>query len=308
MMAENGTYYVFSTGTPGVGGGNVQMRASRNLTTWTYLGTMFPAIAAWAKRLIPGATSVWAPDVSYYHGYYQVYYAVSTFGSNRSVIGLALNKTLNPKAPDYRWIDAGRVLASTPADDWNAIDPNFVLDAQGHPWLVFGSFWSGIKMVALDPRTRKPYGPTPKIYALAERPTPPDAIEGAFLTYHKPYYYLFASFGFCCRGVNSTYNIRVGRSRRVTGPYVDKVGTSMLNGGGTMLLETEGAMIGPGGQSVPRVAGQYYLVYHYYDWYLNGAARLQIRKLSWADGWPALGPPIVPIPGALHAAFTTSRP
>ena len=153
-------------------------------------------------------------------------------------------------------------------------------------------------MVRLNPETRKPQGGTTAVIdSIAYRPKPPDALEAPFIIYKPPHYYLFASFGLCCRGVNSTYNIRVGRASRITGPYYDESGIPMINGGGTRLLSTEGPMIGPGGQSVTRVGSRYYLVYHYYDYYLDGEARVQVRRITWHNGWPELGAPMVNVPG-----------
>src|SRR6185312_12277458 len=166
--------------------------------------------------------------------------AYSPFGRNTSGIALATNKTLDPKSPQYKWVDEGLVLESKATDDFNAIDPNYVEDAQHHAWLDFGSFWSGIKMRALDAATGKLSTKDTKLYSLASRvkPTdaapakpglPPDweAIEAPFIVHHGEYYYLFASFDLCCRGTESTYRTMVGRSRSITGPYMDKQGTPM---------------------------------------------------------------------------------
>jgi len=294
MIREGRTYYVFSTGNPRVGGGGIQMRASEDLRQWRFLGTAQPEIPDWIPARLPGVRSLWAPDISHYNGRYQMYYAGSLFGKNTSVIGLCTNATLDPASPDYRWMDEGLVVETTGEQPWNAIDPNFVLDADGVPWLNFGSFWTGIKMVRLDPATRKPDGTEPHVHALASRPAPPHAIEAPCILHRPPYYYLFVSFDVCCRGVNSTYRIAVGRSASVTGPYVDAEGTPMAEGGGTILLETQGTAIGPGGQSVHRDPDADYLVYHYYEGDNEGRPRLQIRELRWAEGgWPRLGPPII---------------
>ncbi|MCL6443955.1 MAG: arabinan endo-1,5-alpha-L-arabinosidase [Alicyclobacillus sp.] len=297
MIKEGGKYYLFSTGDPNgaVGGGSIQIRVSEDMVHWKYEGTVFNGIPGWIKRDIPGVVNLWAPDIHYYRGWYWLYYAASTFGSNDSIIALAVNKTLDPSSRDYKWIDKGIVIRSTESDNYNAIDPNMVIDSSGHPWLAFGSFWSGIKIVQLNPETGKP-SPGSHIYSIAERPTPPDAIEAPSIIYKKPYYYLFASFDFCCRGVNSTYNIRVGRATQITGPYVDEHGKSMLDGGGTQLLASEGDMIGPGGQDVVEIGGKYYMVYHFYDADDNGNPKLQIRQVSWVNGWPRLGPILIKWP------------
>ncbi len=298
IIKQGKTWYVFSTGDPQglVGNGNIQIRSSTNLVNWTFDGTMFKQIPQWINDDVGPLQNLWAPDVSYYRDRYQVYYAGSSFGTNNSVIALATNKTLNPKSKNYHWVDHGLVFRSwSGVDNYNAIDPNFVLDASGHPWLAFGSFWSGIKLVRLNPKTRKP-AKNPHVYSIAQRAAP-DALEAASIVYHDHYYYLFASFGFCCRGVNSTYTIHVGRSRRITGPYVDESGKPLMNGGGTRLLGNQGDMVGPGGQTVYTHHGKFYMVYHFYDVAEEGAAKLQIRRVFWTkQGWPKLGPIIIKPP------------
>ena len=293
MIREDQTYYVFSTGRPQVNDGGIQVIASEDLRTWRSLGTAFPEIPAWARERVPGVRSLWAPDISLHQGRYRLYYAGSTFGRNTSVIGLACNSTLDPDSPSYRWVDRGLVLASTQADDWNAIDPHLLADEGGAAWLSYGSFWSGIHLVRLDAATGLPDGSRPQ--ALARRPEPPHAMEAPCVLHRPPHYYLFVSFDFCCRGVNSTYRIVSGRAAHPAGPYRDEDGRPMLEGGGTPVLGTAGTTIGPGGQSVYRDGDTEYLVYHFYDGLDGGRAKLQIRALLWTDeGWPRVGPPIVP--------------
>lgn len=306
MSRSKGVYYVFSTGDPAgkVGGGNIQIRESRNFKRWRYVGTVFPKIPAWITQRLGDIPNLWAPDISFYKGLWHLYYAGSSFGSNKSLIALATNKTLDPKSPRYHWKDRGLVIASDTADDYNAIDPALVDGPSGTKWLSFGSFWSGIKLVALDSQTGKPSSASPKLYALASRAFP-DAEEGSYITKHGGYYYLFVSFGFCCRGIGSSYRIMVGRSSLVTGPYVDPNGTAMTNGGGMELQGSDQGMIGPGSGSVYRHGGTYLMDYHYYDAYEAGAARLQVRALHWTrSGWPVAGPALVPVPGAPVGAMS----
>jgi arabinan endo-1,5-alpha-L-arabinosidase len=300
MIRQGRNYYVFSTGDADgvIGNGNTQIRSSSDLEHWRYVGTVFSTIPSWIKDREADIKNLWAPDISYFNGTYHLYYAASSFGSNQSLIALATNKTLNPKDPDYKWNDDGVVISSSKSDSWNAIDPNLVLDRKGEPWLAFGSFWTGIKLIRLDKRTGKPAETQPHVYSLAERPDPPDAIEASSIVYHYPYYYLFASYGFCCRGVNSTYTTRVGRSRNITGPYYDESEKPLLDGGGTILLKNEGNMIGPGGESLYQEGKRWFIVYHYYDAADNGIPHLQIRRIKWTkDGWPKVDKPIVPISG-----------
>ena len=161
---------------------------------------------------MPRATQIWAPDISFFNGEYHLYYAVSSFGSQQSVIGLATNTTLNPSSPGYRWVDRGEVIASKPGhDNFNAIDPNVIIDAEGGVWLTFGSQWSGIKLLRLDPSTGLPFqGHATRLSSLASQPDH-GLIEAPFVFRMGEFYYLFASSGTCCRGAASTYKIVVGR-------------------------------------------------------------------------------------------------
>src|SRR6266571_2877965 len=220
-----------------------------------------------------------APDISYFGGLWHLYYAGSSFGSNNSVIGLATTPTLDPRSPRYHWTDQGLVFRTTTADNFNAIDPSLATAADGGKWLALGSFWSGIKMIKLDAATGKPAA-SPTVYSLAAKPFP-DPEEGAGIVYHGGYYYLFASVDNCCRGISSTYHIQVGRSTSITGPYVDAAGTDMMNGGGMEVQGTDAGMIGAGGEFA----------------FGNGDAWVQVRPLTWADGWPVTGQALVPVPG-----------
>jgi arabinan endo-1,5-alpha-L-arabinosidase len=302
MAKQGATYYLFSTGDPPgkIGGGNIQIRTSKDLRTWTYTGTVFATITAWITDALGPIPNLWAPDISYFGGLWHLYYAGSSFGSNNSVIALATTPTLDPHSAAYHWSDDGVVFRSSSADDFNAIDPSLVSGPSGTKWLVFGSFWSGIKMLQLDPATGKTASASPTIYSLAQRAAP-DPLEGAGITSHGGYYYLFASFGFCCRGIGSTYTIIVGRSRSVTGPYADPGGTSMMNGGGMEVLGSDAGMIGPGSESIFHAGSDQFLVYHYYDAFHGGDPWVQVRPLVWtADGWPVTGAPRTPVPDAPH--------
>ena len=285
MTKEGGTYYVFSTG-PGI-----TVHTSKDMRTWQRAGRAFDKPIPWTSTTIPGSTDFyWAPDISRSNGRWRLYYSVSTFGRNRSAIGLATNATVDSTRPDYAWKDEGIVFESHPSDDFNAIDPNVATDAKGQPWLAFGSFWSGIKLMRLDPKTGRPAEVTPKIFSLASRPRGGEirgAIEAPFIIRHGRYYYLFASFDFCCRGVNSTYNVRVGRSKAITGPYLDRDGVNMMDGGGTKLLWGAGRWRGPGHNAVFHAGNTDWLVYHAYDTEDRGAPKLRIERMRWtADGWP----------------------
>jgi arabinan endo-1,5-alpha-L-arabinosidase len=300
MTKEGNTWYLFSTGDPQgvVDGGNIQIRESTNLTSWRLVGSVFQDMPSWIGPKLGGAVpNLWSPDVSYFSGTYHIYYAASSFGSNNSVIALATSPTLDPASPHYHWADKGSVFSSTTADNFNAIDPALVPGAGGTKWLVFGSFWSGIKMLQLSPATGMPLS-TPKLFSLAEAPAP-DPEEGAYVVPHGRYYYLFVSSGVCCKGIGSTYEVIVGRSSQITGPYVDPNGTPMTEGGGMELLGSDEGMIGPGSPSVYVSSREDLIDYHYYDAWDAGDPWVQVRPLLWTPaGWPVTGPPIVPVPGA----------
>lgn len=300
MAKEGKTWYLFSTGDPSSleNGGDIQIRESTNLRTWRLVGTVFSSIPAWITDKLGPIPNLWAPDISYFGGRWHLYYAASTFGSNRSIIALATNVTLDLKNPKYHWSDDGEVFSSDGPDDFNAIDPALAAGPDGSKWLVFGSFWSGIKLIRLVTSTGKPASTRVKLVTLSQAPSP-DAEEGAYLVAHGQYYYLFVSVGYCCKGIGSTYQIVVGRSADITGPYLDPNGTTMTDGGGMELLGSSQGMIGPGSPSVYVSPSEDLIVYHYYDAWDNGDPWVQVRGLEWAPaGWPVTGPAMVPVPGS----------
>jgi arabinan endo-1,5-alpha-L-arabinosidase len=181
------------------------------------------------------------------------------------------------------------VLMSTPDDDFNAIDSNHIVDRDGNHWLSIGSFWSGLKLFPLDPATGKPRPGDTRKFSIASRPAPenaPGAVEAPFIVARGDYYYLFASYDYCCRGTSSTYYTVVGRSKDITGPYAGRDGKSMQDGYGTMILRGNRRYRGPGHVAVFADGQQDYLVYHAYDAEADGAPTLRISPLTWHDGWP----------------------
>ena len=277
-IAGDGTYYLFCTG--------LGAETSTNLTTWKSAARPFAA-PAWMTAAISGVGDLWAPDVSAFGGKLHLYYAGSTFGSNKSCIGHATRDSLATGS----WVDDGAATICSnvgSTDDWNAIDPNLIVDVDGKPWLTLGSFWGGIKIVALDAAGKR-VGTT--VTAIAARPKNGGALEAPFMVRRCGYYYLFTSWDTCCKGADSTYNIRVVRGASVTGPFADKAGTAALQGGGTLIAEGDASFAGPGGQSVMIVGSKAYLVYHAYA-KPSGAITLRIAELVWdSSGWPVpVGP------------------
>jgi arabinan endo-1,5-alpha-L-arabinosidase len=274
-------YWVFYTGR------GVPSYHSKDLVTWERGPSVFKTAPEWIAGIVPENRhmSYWAPDIIKLCGRYLLYYAVSSMGKMTSAIGLATNSTLDPNDPAYHWIDQGFVVRTQQGDGYNAIDPAVFHDSDGSLWLTFGSYWTGIKLIQLDPRTGKRITLDSKVFSLAYN----DSIEASYLCKHADYYYLFVNWGSCCQGTNSSYNIRIGRSQTITGPYLDKVGSDMLKGGGSEFLPTtNGPLFGPGHAGTLHAEGK--------DWFTsdfegdirrNGKATLAIMPLRWnADGWP----------------------
>jgi arabinan endo-1,5-alpha-L-arabinosidase len=293
MAKEGDTFYLFSTG-PGI-----TLYSSTDLKTWKLRGRIFSTEPAWAKQVSPGFNGhIWAPDISRHDGKYYLYYSVSAFGLNTSAIGVTVNRTLDPGSPDYQWEDQGIVVRSVPNRDmWNAIDPNLIVGADGTPWLAFGSFWGGLKLVKLAPGLTSLAEPE-EWHSLAKRERSvleddaqagPAQIEAPFVFRRGEYFYLFASWDKCCAGVDSTYKMVVGRSTRVTGPYLDQNNQDMAKGGGRLLLAGNHAFAGVGHNSVYTFDGKDYLVFHAYENADNGLQKLKIAEIEWtADGWPGV--------------------
>lgn len=296
IVKENGLYWRFDTGA------GIQVSSSDDLLYWSSEGRAFDENPAWTAETVPGSTDFWAPDVVKRGDEWRLYYSVSTFGSNCSAIALATAKSLED-ASINGWEDKGCVISSDMGDDYNCIDPQAFVCQSGGDNLLFGSFWDGIFAVPLGADGKIKEGDIPEL--IASRQAAPNAIEGGYIFCHKTEaasnpkgrtagdYYLFASHDFCCRGASSTYHIVAGKSLEgAYGPYRDKNGADMLVGGGTTLRDGKSSKrwAGPGHCSIFHDDdGTDYIVYHAYDRQDNGAAKLQIEKITWKDGWPVLG-------------------
>jgi arabinan endo-1,5-alpha-L-arabinosidase len=306
MIRQGNTCYIFATGR------GIAVWSSPDRVHWTQEKPVFAAPPAWAVEAVPGFKGhIWAPDISYFDGLYYLYYSVSAFGKNTSCIGVATNKTLDPGAPEFKWEDHGKVIQSIPrVTNWNAIDPNLITDDAGTPWLVFGSFWDGLKLVKLTPDRLGVAESLDSLPTIASRkpdpnsPNPPapegnsaeaggNAIEAPFIFKHDGRYYLFASIDYCCRGAKSNYKMIVGRAAAIAGPYVDRAGLPLAHGGGTILLAGDAKWYGVGHCAVCNFDGVDWLIFHGYDASDEHArAKLRIEKLRWTDdGWPEVNGP-----------------
>jgi arabinan endo-1,5-alpha-L-arabinosidase len=290
VIEIDGRYIALGTGEQGPTHGAIRVKTSPDGIGWTDAGLIGQGPPEWAQTALGfRPLNVWAPSISRHGSTAFLYYCLSSFGHNTSVIGLMTNSSFDPRKPSEGWQDQGLVLMSKGGEDFNAIDPFRIDRSDGRAFLAFGSFWSGVKLSELNPETGKLIRADAPRIALASRHG--GVIEAASILERDGKFYLFVSFDQCCKGVASTYNIRVGRADRIEGPYRDKDGKEMLEGGGSLMLATTGRFIGPGGQEAVKTSRGDMLAYHYYDGDAAGASKLQFSPIIWsADGWPELGP------------------
>ncbi|SCY49112.1 arabinan endo-1,5-alpha-L-arabinosidase [Flavobacterium caeni] len=294
MIKEKGTYYLFCTGK------GISCFSSKDMKNWTKEPSVFAEKPKWADSVVPNFENhIWAPDVYFHNGQYYLYYSVSAFAKNTSAIGVATTPTLDPKASNYKWTDHGIVIQSQPNRDlWNAIDPNLIFDENGTPWLNFGSFWDGLKMVKLNPDLKSIAEPQvwhtiarrARSFDLADANPGDAALEAPFIFKKDNAYYLFLSWDYCCRGEKSTYKVVVGKSDKATGPFLDADGKDLFQGGGTLVIEGNKNWAGVGHNSTYTFDGKDYLVFHAYDSNDKGKPRLKIKEINWKNGWPTVSP------------------
>lgn len=289
LVKKDGLYWVVGTGR------GAPQFSSTDARQWTPRGPALPQTPAWVKNAVPENrdNSIWAPDIAFFGGQYRLYYVYSTIGSKQSAIGLATNATLDPQG----WTDRGIVIQSGPNTGYNALDPSVFEDAQGHWWLAFGSYFDGLFVTSLDKNSGKRLE-SGAVTPIATRPdVAGNPIEAPAITFHDGWYYLFVNWDFCLVGAKSTYNIRVGRSREVTGPYRDKNEQLLGRGGGTLFLGSvvdDGSgrpfddQVGPGHAGILR-QGENFLLSTHYEWsrFNKGATTMNVGALAWdSDGWP----------------------
>ena len=293
MAKEGDTYHLYFTGR------NISSMSSKDLASWRFERSVFSRPPQWAMDSVRGYKGhTWAPDIIYHKGYYHIFYSCSTFGKNTSAIGHAYRKTLSPEVQEP-WTDTGAVIVSHPGDNYNAIDPNVVIDDDGHPWMAFGSFWGGIQLVRLTDDMSATLKPE-KLYAICTRrfdgqadvpSMPENAVEAPFIFKHGGYYYLFVSYDFCCRGLKSNYKVVVGRSKDVTGPYIDKEGRKLTQGGGSLVIGQNDDFVAIGHSAAYHFDGKDYFMAHGYSRTEDGASKLFLREMTWDEaGWPVVEP------------------
>ncbi|RYC68847.1 arabinan endo-1,5-alpha-L-arabinosidase [Spirosoma sordidisoli] len=284
ILKAAGRYWYFSTGN------GIQVVSSADLRSWKSEKPVFEKNTwpGWVDSTVRGFKGhFWAPDAIRMNGNYYLYYSCSTFGSPVSAIGVTTSPVLDPQSPSYRWTDQGMVVSSKVRTDINAIDPSLMRDTDGRVYMVYGSFHGGIGAAEIDTTTGKLKAGTPVKTVAGGRQSD---WEAAALIKEGNFYYLFANNGLCCKGINSTYYLVVGRSSSPLGPFVDQSGRDLTAGGGTLVLRTEGNYLGPGHVGLLRDGGRNLVSIHVYDPNDRGKSKLAFCQLSFQNGWPILTP------------------
>jgi arabinan endo-1,5-alpha-L-arabinosidase len=284
MIRQGDTYYIFHTGR------GISVKTSKDMHTWTNAGSVFDRdhLPAWHKDDIPEQNGhLWAPDITCANGVYHLYYSVSAWMNFDSSVGYATNTTLDPADPAYKWIDRGKVIDfRNGGEGVNVIDPNLFVDADGKWWLAYGSYKAGLRLVELNPATGKPFSATPPLTVITT-----SLGEGVFIIRSADHYYIVASRGICCKGVESTYQMVMGRAKNIQGPYLTKDGKSWQDNRYTLLLAGDGEEPGRGHNGFFTENDTTYIVYHAYTRSANGASLLNIRPLYIdKDGWLSVEP------------------
>jgi arabinan endo-1,5-alpha-L-arabinosidase len=281
MIKAGDTYYVLTTG--------MSMKTSKDMINWTSAGSVFDRDAkfSWWNNDIPGKVGLWAPDIHYANGKYHLYYSVSAWMNFNSSVGYATNVTLDRNNPNYKWVDEGKVVDfRNGGDSVNVIDPNFFADKDGKEYLAYGSYKGGLRLLELNPKTGKPFTDKPELTILTTK-----LGEGTFIIKGPEYYYIFASRGKCCAGLQSTYQIVVGRAKTIKGPYLTKEGKKWTDNDYTVFLAGDYDEPGRGHNGFFAQGDTTYLVYHAYTRTFEGQSLLNIKPLYMdKDGWPSLNP------------------
>ncbi|MFD1255789.1 arabinan endo-1,5-alpha-L-arabinosidase [Mucilaginibacter terrae] len=280
MIKQKGTYYIFSTGK------GVPIKTSKDKITWQNSGNVFASPLTWFKQDIPNQDgALWAPDIHYRNGQFHLYYSVSGWMNFNSSIGYATNATLDQSSPLYKWIDHGQIISyKNGGEKVNVIDPNIVVEKNGTVWMLYGSYQGGLRLVELDAKTGKLKSDKPELTTITT-----SLGEGSYIIRGAGYYYIFASRGICCKGIQSNYQVVMGRSKNIRGPYLTKKGESWVNNKYTLFLEGNYAEPGRGHNGFFTEKDTTFIVYHAYTRSAGGTSMLNIKPVYVdADGWPTI--------------------
>ena len=268
LIFDEGRWWTFQSGT------GISVKTSNNGLYWDPMPAVFLDGLSWWKRYVPDQTDldVWTPDAKAYNGKVWLFYVVRSSSSRASLIGLLSANTIN----GGDWRDEGLVIHTTETNNFSAIHPDLAIDEYGSPWLVFGSESSGIKLTRLNPMSMKPIG---TLFSIANRK---GDIAAPTLMYRKGYYYLFVSV--TSTDAEPTAQILLGRSSNITGPYLDKDGNNMADGGGSLFETSNEALVNPTSSDIPYTN---VIVRQGQDGADGGTAKMYISTLNWdRDGWP----------------------
>jgi arabinan endo-1,5-alpha-L-arabinosidase len=281
MIKAGDTYYVFTTG--------MGTKTSKDKINWSSGPAVFPQGTkfSWWNDDIPDRVGLWAPDIHWGDGKYHLYYSVSAWMNFKSSVGYATNVTLDKNDSRYHWEDKGKVIDfKNGGDSVNVIDPNFFADSDGKQYLVYGSYKGGLRLVELNPKTGKPFSDKPELTIITTH-----LGEGCYIIKGPKYYYVFASRGKCCAGTESTYQIVMGRSKSIKGPYLSKEGKKWTDNDYSVFLAGDYDEPGGGHNGFFAEGDTTYIVYHAYTRAFNGSSLLNIKPLYMDKaGWPTLNP------------------
>lgn len=284
MIKEGDTYYLFHTGN------GVSVKTSNDRIHWKRAGSVFAmtALPPWHKKDIPEQKGhLWAPDIHYRNGKYHLYYSVSAWMNFNSSVGYTTNTTLDTSNPDYKWVDEGQTVSfRNGGEGVNVIDPNVFVDKDGKVWLFYGSYKAGLRLAELDPTTGRLVNDPPQLTTITT-----SLGEGVFVIKGPKYYYIFASRGICCKGLQSNYHVVMGRSLNVKGPYLNKQGESWVDNKYSLFMEGNYDEPGRGHNGFFTEGDTTFIVYHAYTRAAGGASLLNIKPLYMdEDEWPTPDP------------------
>ena len=286
LLCSSASVAVALDGEVGIHDPSTIIQAGGKFYTYGTGGTSLVSDDGWKWRAGPALPlRQLAPDLIHAGGRYYLYTAANS-GQTKADVSMIWTKDLDPGSPDYKWSEPVVVASSDGVEDANAIDPGVFMDPNdGRLWLTYGSYFGYIRLVELDPKNGRRLRPNQAPYNIAINS------EASIMIYRDSWYYLLVTHGSCCRGADSGYNIRMGRSKKVTGPFLDNMGVDMLRGGGKLFAGSTGRAIGPGhfglldlGEGVQKFSMHYEA-----DLDRGGASVLEIRPLLWKDGWPVEG-------------------
>jgi arabinan endo-1,5-alpha-L-arabinosidase len=285
---KDGYFYLFGTG------GNIPIFRSADLVNWTQMGTAFTNATRPPDYLLPygGGGDLWAPELNYINGKYVLYYSMSRMSGPPvpdGIIGIAVIGAATADKPEGPYINHGLVIASHDIGVKNSIDQTYIED-DGKKYMFWGSF-NGIWGVELSDDGLGLKDGSMEAAALTKRQIAGTAYEGSYIHKRGGYYYLFASIGSCCNGLNSTYQTVVGRSQNLFGPYTDKQGRQMMQNNHEVLISRNHAFVGTGHNSplVQDNAGNNWIIYHGYCMDNNNGRNVFLDKVAWVNDWPSIG-------------------